>query len=368
MLNDFYDCTFYNNGTGITGLYGIGNGHEGGSFNLFGCGFATNTVLDIGIYPTASRGCFINAWSEGSYRFINTKAASANCQVTLSESSVNGMTDQAGQGITFSGTGSLNIIGGHYRGTYTGHGTTLTSNMGTSDVTANVVSTAGFPSSGTIVIGFEQITYTGTTSTTFTGLGRAANGTSAATHSTGDSVDVHIPLSILIGNNNNLRANVNIVGAIFDDNPFQTQTNYGYASICLQNVQYNTNIQAQMDPANPGQVLPTALVKGSASSPVTFGAASLLYTPGAWFKIPSGTTLAAGANTFTNASLNCKGTARVTIGELSSYGGLTIPPLMIGSDVGDGTFDVVVTVPGAFTLTSDMVFKVLINPEPYKVN
>jgi hypothetical protein len=41
-------------------------------------------------------------------------------------------------------------------------------------------STATFPTSGTLVIGTEQITYTGKTGTTFTGLGRGANGTTAA--------------------------------------------------------------------------------------------------------------------------------------------------------------------------------------------
>ena len=44
-----------------------------------------------------------------------------------------------------------------------------------------VDTTAGFPSSGTLLIGTEQISYTGTTATTFTGITRGANSSTAAT-------------------------------------------------------------------------------------------------------------------------------------------------------------------------------------------
>ena len=44
-----------------------------------------------------------------------------------------------------------------------------------------VDTTAGFPASGTLMIGTEQITYTGTTATTFTGITRGANSSTAAT-------------------------------------------------------------------------------------------------------------------------------------------------------------------------------------------
>jgi hypothetical protein len=48
--------------------------------------------------------------------------------------------------------------------------------------TITVLSTTGFSSSGTLIIGTEQITYTGKTSTTFTGCTRGANGTTAAAY------------------------------------------------------------------------------------------------------------------------------------------------------------------------------------------
>ena len=49
--------------------------------------------------------------------------------------------------------------------------------------TITVKSTTGFSSSGTLQIDNEQFTYTGVTSTTFTGVTRAVNSTSAAAHS-----------------------------------------------------------------------------------------------------------------------------------------------------------------------------------------
>ena len=52
-----------------------------------------------------------------------------------------------------------------------------------SATTVTVNSTTGFDSTGTIFIGNEQITYTGTSSTTFTGCTRGANSTTAAAHS-----------------------------------------------------------------------------------------------------------------------------------------------------------------------------------------
>ncbi|MDC1067434.1 hypothetical protein OAQ56_05435, partial [Alphaproteobacteria bacterium] len=54
------------------------------------------------------------------------------------------------------------------------------SNPATGSGVITVDTTAGFPSSGTLVIGTEQITYTGTTATTFTGITRGANATTAA--------------------------------------------------------------------------------------------------------------------------------------------------------------------------------------------
>ena len=46
---------------------------------------------------------------------------------------------------------------------------------------------SGFSSSGTVMIGLEQMDYTGISTNTLTGLTRAVNGTTAAEHSSGDT-------------------------------------------------------------------------------------------------------------------------------------------------------------------------------------
>jgi len=54
--------------------------------------------------------------------------------------------------------------------------------INTSVTTITVDSTTGFSSTGTIYIESEQVTYTGVSSTTFTGCTRGANSTTAASH------------------------------------------------------------------------------------------------------------------------------------------------------------------------------------------
>ena len=66
--------------------------------------------------------------------------------------------------------------------------TTLSSGIDDDDTTIPVSSTSSFDSTGTIIINSENITYTGTSSTTFTGATRGAESTTAASHSSGDTV------------------------------------------------------------------------------------------------------------------------------------------------------------------------------------
>tara|TARA_Y100000004_G_C8901864_1_gene406761 strand:+ start:104 stop:1030 length:927 start_codon:yes stop_codon:yes gene_type:complete len=61
--------------------------------------------------------------------------------------------------------------------------TLLNGSLNSSATTITVDSTTGFSSTGTLYIESEQITYTGTSSTTFTGCTRGANSTTAASHS-----------------------------------------------------------------------------------------------------------------------------------------------------------------------------------------
>ena len=66
--------------------------------------------------------------------------------------------------------------------------TTLSSGIDDDDTTIPVVSASSFDSTGTIIIDSENITYTGTTSTTFTGATRGAESTTAASHDSGATV------------------------------------------------------------------------------------------------------------------------------------------------------------------------------------
>jgi hypothetical protein len=66
--------------------------------------------------------------------------------------------------------------------------TTLSSSIDDDDTTIPVASASSFDSTGTIIIDSENITYTGTTSTTFTGATRGAESTTAASHSSGATV------------------------------------------------------------------------------------------------------------------------------------------------------------------------------------
>jgi len=59
----------------------------------------------------------------------------------------------------------------------------LNGSLNDSATTVTVDSTTGFDSAGTLYIGNEQVTYTGTSSTTFTGCTRGASSTTAAAHS-----------------------------------------------------------------------------------------------------------------------------------------------------------------------------------------
>lgn len=71
--------------------------------------------------------------------------------------------------------------------------TTLTAPLGVADTTATVASTASFPDSGVVVFdGIEIAFYTGKTPTSFTGLIRGADGTTAQAHEIGDFAEGRI--------------------------------------------------------------------------------------------------------------------------------------------------------------------------------
>jgi hypothetical protein len=65
---------------------------------------------------------------------------------------------------------------------------TLSSSINTSVTSLTMASSTSFPSSGTVIINNELITYTTNSGGTLSGLTRGASGTTAASHSSGDTV------------------------------------------------------------------------------------------------------------------------------------------------------------------------------------
>ncbi len=85
-------------------------------------------------------------------------------------------------------TAAVSGIGGAYA-----PGTLTTASAATNvDTTLTVVSTTGYPASGTLLVGNEAIIYTGKTATTFTGLTRGAFGTTAAPVAGGATVNNYV--------------------------------------------------------------------------------------------------------------------------------------------------------------------------------
>jgi hypothetical protein len=84
--------------------------------------------------------------------------------------------------VTYQTGWGAGLWGGYAFGTAT---TTLNGTINSSATTVVVTSTTGFAASGTILIGSELITYAAKTGTDFTGCTRGANGTIAASHTTG---------------------------------------------------------------------------------------------------------------------------------------------------------------------------------------
>jgi hypothetical protein len=79
----------------------------------------------------------------------------------------------------------LGSWGGVESGVFT---STLSSGINASVTTLTMASASSFPTSGRVIIGSELISYTGVSGNTLTGLTRGALGTTAAVHSSGDTV------------------------------------------------------------------------------------------------------------------------------------------------------------------------------------
>ena len=91
-----------------------------------------------------------------------------------------------GPAVEVASTGwGLGSWGGVKQGQFT---STLSSGINTTATSLTMASSTSFASSGTVIIDSELITYTANSGGTLSGLTRGANGTTAASHSSGDTV------------------------------------------------------------------------------------------------------------------------------------------------------------------------------------
>ena len=156
--------------------------------------------------------------------------------------------------------------------------TQLTSSLGASDTTINVLSTTDFPVSSLLVIDNEKVTYTGKTSTSFTGVTRGAFGTTATTHLNG--VDVEI-LVVQEHHNGLAQGIINIETSMRDNmlsliwgSPSSEVSNVIEVTATIKDFVGNTlssdliNVEVKVsDAANDAEPSATAIL-GPASSPV----------------------------------------------------------------------------------------------------
>jgi hypothetical protein len=91
-----------------------------------------------------------------------------------------------GPAVEVASTGwGLGSWGGQQLGQFT---STLSSSINTTVTSLTMASSTSFPSTGTVIVGSELITYTGNSGGTLSGLTRGALGTTAASHSSGATV------------------------------------------------------------------------------------------------------------------------------------------------------------------------------------
>ena len=163
--------------------------------------------LEVGELTTfANAGSFTSANTDYTASDFDDQVFEVQSVPTITTFTITMPSSESKSGVTTDGTldvrpyepvGPLNQTFGYGWGTYLWSGRTVaqvTTTMnnggallvGGSSVT--LTSATNFPTSGTIRIGSEDITYTGKNSNELTGLGRGANGTTPAEHSDGSTV------------------------------------------------------------------------------------------------------------------------------------------------------------------------------------
>lgn len=110
----------------------------------------------------------------------------------------------------------------------------LNSDVTTSQTTITLLDGNSYPTSGTLVIGSEQITYTGRTNNSFTGCTRGANSTTAATHIAYTAATNLIPNCILnheIGYDDSSTSNPVAIPAYIESSDFDIGDGLNFAYV-----------------------------------------------------------------------------------------------------------------------------------------
>jgi hypothetical protein len=208
----FYDIHPLTNpsGTAITSAFSTTNGSPTVTLTFSGAhNFVAGDIILFGDTPTFSSITNSNyvAADFCNKKFMVTSAPSATTLTITMPSNESGSGATTSGGITYFqyfhvgpaeqlgafGFG-ISLWGGSVLGsvatTLDGAITGTTGGNNSSSTEITLVSTTGFPSSGTnyVQIDTEEISYTGITGNKLTGIGRAARGTTAATHSNGATV------------------------------------------------------------------------------------------------------------------------------------------------------------------------------------
>ncbi len=204
-------------GTALTSAFSTTNGQPTVTLNFSS---AHNfQVGDIVLFGDASTFTAITGSNFSSTTFCDKKFM-VTAVPTTTTLEINAGSNETGAGATTSGAitffqyfhvGPAEQVGvfgygiSQWSGTVTNpQTTTLNGSLGDnafgtggSGTTINVASTTGFPSTGTnfIQVGTEEISYTGITTTSFTGITRAVRGTTRAAHSTSATVTNHSAFS-----------------------------------------------------------------------------------------------------------------------------------------------------------------------------
>ena len=190
----------------VTGTVALGNGGTGqttgsAAFLAFIAAFCTSPVTNaVPQYNGTTWGCpAVSGVGSGT---VNSGTAGQAAYYATSTSAVSGTSAVffSGGMVGVNNTSPLNQLDAIGAVAMTGTGpATLTTTNGaftSGATTMTVVSTTGYPTSGVLLIGQsnftpELLSYTGTTSTTFTGLTRSLYGTSAsASQATGTTVSL----------------------------------------------------------------------------------------------------------------------------------------------------------------------------------